>query len=230
MDIDTGQSSKDAGKELLESILRNGIASTSSDAANLASTYFSTRVEGKKLALANLDRSRPIPKSHTIAHRQIQRRDERLLKKTRSQAIYSNEDKGKRKEEDDQKKPFSRRKRKRLGLEDIDENLSYEIMTPIHRLWVEYIHRLIGLIDENGRVLSNQFQVSRDYQNGESLEVSLNSNNITAFQTSLVKADFCGASIRGERILVQARHEADSDIDSDKSAESILGRHRRSCS
>lgn len=198
MDADTGQSSKQAGRELLESIFRDGTPATSANAAHLASTHFG-RIEGKRLQLGNVDRARPVPGLKTRAHHQIQRRDQRLIKKKRRhQTTSSSLIEGKGKEREQEQKPFSRRERQRLGLEKIDENLSYEMMAPIRHLWLDYIHRLVGLVDENGAVQCNQFRRSKVAGKDGPVEVTLNANNVAAFQTSLVKADFCGAPMRGQ--------------------------------
>ena len=198
MDANTGQSSKRAGKQLLESIFHDGTPSTSANAAHLASVYFAGRMEGKRLQLGNIDRTRPVFGPNTLGHHQIQRRDQRLIKKRRRQLSLPSSVKGKGKEKQEEQKPFSRRERQRLGLETIDENLSYEIMAPVHQLWLEYIHRLVAFIDENGVVQSNQFKWTTAEGKDGPVQVIMSANNVAAFQTSLVKADFCGALMRGE--------------------------------
>lgn len=189
--MEAGQSSKQFGKDLLESILNDGTASASYNSSASAAAYFTSRVEGRRLQLANQDRSRPVAGVDTLAHHQIQKRDKRVVKKQRRDNLHYIE-KGKQREE---RKPMSRRQRKRQGLDTMDENLSFEILAPIHQLWLDYIHRLMGFVDENGLIQNNQLQVI--HQDGQ-IEVSLSANAMNSFQSSIVKADFCGAPVRGE--------------------------------
>lgn len=183
------------GEQLLESILKDGRKSTSTQ-AGLAAGYFSSRIEGKRLQLANQDRARPVAATDTLGHHQIQKRNKRLLKKKSHYARGDSKGKINCRNIKEEKVPLSRRERQRLGLEVTDENLTFESLIPIHQLWLDYIHRLLGFIDENGSVQSNQVQVANGGQNDG--EVTISPNALNAFQSSLVKADFCGAPLRGE--------------------------------
>lgn len=192
---------KTFGRELLEIILKDGTPSTSAQAGVMAAGYHASRVEGKRLPLGNPDRPRPASAIGSAAHGQIQRRNKRLLsrdlggQRVRGGAT-GHVEKGTREEK--RPPPFSRRERQRLGLEDVDTSLTYESMLPIHQLWLGYIHRLLGFIDEKGAPQSSQFQIVGGKQSGEGGDDVVLSNNATnAFQASLVKADLCGAPLRG---------------------------------
>lgn len=182
---------KDFGQDLLHSILNNGIASTSSQSGTTAANLFDSRVAGRRLQLANIDRARPVPPVGSLGHYQIQKRDNRLIKKARR-----NVKKGPPPTKQKQLQ-LSRRERQRLGFEKIDKSITYDKLVSIHQLWLDYIHRLLGFIDENGSVQSNQVQVTGASNEVHDKQVTLNANAVNAFQTSLVKADLCGAPLRG---------------------------------
>lgn len=196
--MEAGQSSKQYGRELLESILNDGTAaSTSKDTGASSAVYFTSRVEGRRLQLGNQDRSRPVARIDTLAHHQIQKRDKRVLKKKTKNGTLHQYEKGKQREE---RKPMSRRQRQRQGLDTMDDQLSFETLEPIHQLWLDYIHRFMGFIDENGLIqTNNHFSIVHE-RNGQP-HISLNANAINSFQSSIVKADFCGAPIKSEFVI-----------------------------
>jgi hypothetical protein len=220
---------KPFGEDLLRSILADG-SEKNNEQIGLAASYFGSRVEGKRLQLANQDRRRPVAGIDTLGHHQIEKRNKRILKKRR-QSTHTPHHKVK-----NEKVAMSRRERQRLGLENWDENITYESLLPVHNLWVEYIHRLLGLIDENCHTQTNQFHYTKGSQ-GEKEEVTVNSSVINTFQTNIVKADLCGALVRGGleivlfcfvlSILTNPCVFTTSDFDSVKSIESIAGRNRR---
>lgn len=174
------------GTQLLESILNDGTASTSANASRDASSYYHFRVDGKRVQLGNLDRSAPTPKVGSAASRQIEKRNQRLEKKYKK--LHQDIPRDVMKKEES--RALSRRERKAAGLEKIDP-ITYEQLIPIHHLWKGYIQRLLGLVDEHGFAVQSQF--TRQGQ-----DLCLIPSALNAFQTSLVKADFCGASMRGE--------------------------------
>ncbi|UZJ56359.1 hypothetical protein CBS101457_005679 [Exobasidium rhododendri] len=187
--------SKPFGEELLESILRDG-ADVDSNHAEMAASYFSSRVQGKRVQLGNIDRPRQGPKTNSLAHHQIEKRNERLLKKEKKTKRGHKMKEFKK----DEKVQLSRRERQRLGMEKIDDNVTYESLLPVHQLWLDYILRLLDFVDENGAVRSNQIHQITGGVEGEG-KLAIASNTITAFQTSLMKADLCGAPLRVTKAL-----------------------------
>lgn len=157
-----------------------------------ASQAFHARVQGKRVTLANLDRERPAAKEGTLAHRQVLRRNARLLK--RETSIRGRRARDGIQSSERSRKPLSRRQRKLRGLEQVDEDVSYESLSPVHDLWLAYIHRLMGLVDADGKSnLGNMLQISG--QEGRQT-IGVASSSQTAFQNAIVKADFVGAPIR----------------------------------
>lgn len=228
--MEAGQSSKQYGRELLESILNDGTASTSKVTGASSAMYFTSRVEGRRLQLGNQDRSRPVARIDTLAHHQIQKRDKRVLKKKTKNGTLHQYEKGKQREE---RKPMSRRQRQRQGLDTMDDQLSFETLEPIHQLWLDYIHRFMGFIDENGLIqTNNHFSIVHE-RNGQP-HISLNANAINSFQSSIVKADFCGAPIKSEFVISlhsiyphRCVHHYAFFFHSNTSAQSITCRDRR---
>ncbi|PWZ03141.1 hypothetical protein BCV70DRAFT_12155 [Testicularia cyperi] len=87
-------------------------------------------------------------------------------------------------------KPLSRSQRKRMGLEDIDQGIHYDLIRPLHTLWCSYIQQLLNIVamDSKGTLVPNpHFDVKQ-------LSV-MSSGNVTAIQASLIKADLCGAEV-----------------------------------
>ncbi|PWN50314.1 hypothetical protein IE53DRAFT_344349 [Violaceomyces palustris] len=88
------------------------------------------------------------------------------------------------------KKPLSRRRRKEMGLEELDPNISYSLLEPLHNLWCTYIQQLLSMVvlDQDGRLRPNpSFHL-------QSL-VTMASGSVSTIQASLIKADFCGAEL-----------------------------------
>ncbi|CDS01339.1 related to POP4-protein involved in processing of tRNAs and rRNAs [Sporisorium scitamineum] len=87
-------------------------------------------------------------------------------------------------------KSLSRSRRKRMGLEQVDANISYELVKPLHDMWRSYIQQLLNIVAMNGKgqlVPNPQF-------NPENL-AQMSSGTVGAIQASLIKADLCGAEI-----------------------------------
>lgn len=87
-------------------------------------------------------------------------------------------------------KQLSRRKRKHLGLEDIDDDVNIELLKPLHRLWCSYIQQLLNMVvlNNNGDLAPNT------HFDSTNLNV-MSAGNVTAVQASLIKADLCGAEL-----------------------------------
>ncbi|KAJ9477577.1 RNases MRP/P 32.9 kDa subunit [Pseudozyma hubeiensis] len=88
------------------------------------------------------------------------------------------------------KKSLSRSQRKRMGLEEVDANISYHLVRPLHDMWRSYIQQLLNIVAMNskGQLVPNpQFDA-------ESL-ATMSSGTVSAVQASLIKADLCGAEI-----------------------------------
>lgn len=88
--------------------------------ASHADAYYSERIAGKYLQLANLDRSRPKPEQGSIPFSKIHRRNQRVQRKGLQPRPI-------RRHKDDNcdpkiKTPLSRRQRKDRGMEEVDEN------------------------------------------------------------------------------------------------------------
>ncbi|KAJ1032641.1 hypothetical protein NDA16_000664 [Ustilago loliicola] len=87
-------------------------------------------------------------------------------------------------------KPLSRSQRKRMGLEQVDTNISYELVKPLHEMWRSYIQQLLNIVAMNskGQLVSNpQFDPKH--------LATMSSGTVSAIQASLIKADLCGAEI-----------------------------------
>ena len=223
------------GEKILEAILREG-RSGQNGVDGAAAGLFASRVQDKRLQLANQDRARFVARPDSLAHRQQAKRDKRVVKqrgrglRQSSPALAAHESG----EKGEERGPLSRRHRQRLGLEETDWNLTFESLAPIHQLWLDYIHRLLGFIDEKGAVQSNQFRLKRGID-GASDEVSMNANAVTAFQTSVVKADLCGAPMRGQQAgCSMSMTSPSADLLppslSHTRSESLPCRHRGACS
>lgn len=88
------------------------------------------------------------------------------------------------------RKPLSRTQRKRMGLEDVDSNISYDLVKPLNEMWRSYIQQLLNIVSMNskGQLVPNpQFDAKH-------LAV-MSSGTVSAIQASLIKADLCGAEI-----------------------------------
>lgn len=88
------------------------------------------------------------------------------------------------------RKPLSRAQRKRMGLEQVDANISYELVKPLRDMWRSYIQQLLNIVAMNGKgqlVPNPQF----DPKN----LTTMSSGTVSAVQASLIKADLCGAEI-----------------------------------
>lgn len=88
--------------------------------ASHADAYYSERIAGKYLQLANLDRSRPKPEQGSIPYSKIHRRNQRVQRKSLQPCPI-------RRHKDDNcdpkiKTPLSRRQRKDRGMEEVDAN------------------------------------------------------------------------------------------------------------
>lgn len=178
------------------SILTEGgptLSPSTSSTANAAQA-FNTRVQDKRITLENLDRSRPVPPPGSTAAQKIRKRETRLIRKSKrrttpsARAVKAIEAQNKLKQSD---KPLSRRQRKRIGLDEIDENVTYESLLQVHNLWLGYIQSLLGLVDQHGQINRSIIQTSSN-----SSQASINSANQSAIQGTIVKADFTGAPIR----------------------------------
>lgn len=87
-------------------------------------------------------------------------------------------------------KQLSRSQRKRLGLEDVDDYVTFDLIKPLHDLWCSYIQQLLNMV-----VLNGQGElVPNPYFDASSLSV-MSSGNVAAVQASLIKADLCGAEL-----------------------------------
>lgn len=183
-------------RNVFVSILTEGgptLSPSTSSTAN-AIQAFKTRVQDKRLTLENLDRTRPVPAPDSLAAKKIRMREKRLIKKTKrrttpsakSAVIMENENRF-----DQSDKPLSRRQRKTIGLDEVDENITYESLLQVHYLWLGYIQSLLGLIDQNGQI--NQSIIQKP---SNSLHASINLTNQSNIQSTIVKADFTGAPIR----------------------------------
>lgn len=87
-------------------------------------------------------------------------------------------------------KPFSRSQRKRMGLEQVDANISYDLVKPLHEMWRSYIQQLLNIVAMNskGQLVPNpQFDPKQ--------LATMSSGTVSAIQASLIKADLCGAEI-----------------------------------
>jgi RNase P/RNase MRP subunit p29 len=183
-------------RNVFVSILTEGgptLSPSTSSAANAAQA-FNTRVQDKRITLENLDRARPIPPPGSVAAQKIQKREKRLIRKSKrrttpsANALRTIEIEGKFNQSD---KPLSRRQRKRVGLDEVDENITYESLLQVHHLWLGYIQRLLGLVDQNDQINQNIIQTSSNSSNA-----LINPANQSAIQSTIVKADFTGAPIR----------------------------------
>ncbi|KAN0060632.1 RNase P/RNase MRP complex subunit [Thecaphora frezii] len=87
-------------------------------------------------------------------------------------------------------KPLTRSQRKRLGLEEVDDNVGYDLMLPLHRMWCSYIQQLLNLtvLDAEGKAVPNPHFQPANLAN-------VVSNAVAGMQGSLVKADLCGALV-----------------------------------
>lgn len=88
------------------------------------------------------------------------------------------------------KKPLSRSQRKRMGLEQVDSNISYELVKPLHDMWRSYIQQLLNIVAINGKG-----QLVPNTQFDERNLATMSSGTVSAVQASLIKADLCGAEI-----------------------------------
>lgn len=98
-----------------------------------AALHYTQRVQERRLTLANPDRARPAPESGTLAERQVRRRDARVTKRAlgvlrRRERGAGKEKEGKRRKVErgsstkkGEKVGLSRRERRELGLEVVDE-------------------------------------------------------------------------------------------------------------
>ncbi|SNX82529.1 related to POP4 - protein involved in processing of tRNAs and rRNAs [Melanopsichium pennsylvanicum] len=87
-------------------------------------------------------------------------------------------------------KPLSRSQRKRMGLEQVGVNISYELVKPLHDMWRSYIQQLLNIVAMNGKgqlVPNPQFDPRQ--------LATMSSGTVSAIQASLIKADLCGAEI-----------------------------------
>ncbi|SPO22542.1 related to POP4 - protein involved in processing of tRNAs and rRNAs [Ustilago trichophora] len=87
-------------------------------------------------------------------------------------------------------KSLSRSQRKRMGLEQIDANISYELVKPLHDMWRSYIQQLLNIVAMNGKgqlVPNPQFDPKQ--------LATMSSGTVSAIQASLIKADLCGAEV-----------------------------------
>lgn len=88
------------------------------------------------------------------------------------------------------RKPLSRSQRKRMGLEQVDTNISYELVQPLHEMWRTYIQQLLNIVamTSKGQLVSNpQFDPKH--------LTTMSSGTVSAMQASLIKADLCGAEV-----------------------------------
>lgn len=88
------------------------------------------------------------------------------------------------------RKPLSRSQRKRMGLEQVDTNISYELVKPLHEMWRSYIQQLLNIVAMNskGQLVPNpQFDPKH--------LATMSSGTVGAIQASLIKADLCGAEL-----------------------------------
>lgn len=88
------------------------------------------------------------------------------------------------------KKSLSRSQRKRMGLEQVDANISYHLVRPLHDMWRSYIQQLLNIVAMNskGQMVPNpQFDAKN--------LATMSSGTVSAVQASLIKADLCGAEI-----------------------------------
>ncbi|TKY84981.1 hypothetical protein EX895_006061 [Sporisorium graminicola] len=85
---------------------------------------------------------------------------------------------------------LSRSRRKRMGLEQVDANISYELVKPLHDMWRSYIQQLLNIVAMNskGHLVPNpQFDPRNLAQ--------MSSGTVSAIQAALIKADLCGAEV-----------------------------------
>ncbi len=88
------------------------------------------------------------------------------------------------------RRALSRTQRKRLGLEDVDAHITYDLVRPLHDLWRTYIQQLLNIVALNGRgelVANPQFDARH--------LATMSSGTVSAIQASLIKADLCGAEV-----------------------------------
>lgn len=88
------------------------------------------------------------------------------------------------------RKSLSRSQRKRMGLERVDANISYELVRPLHDMWCSYIQQLLNVVAMNskGQLVANpQFEPKH--------LATMSSGTVSAIQASLIKADLCGAEV-----------------------------------
>lgn len=88
------------------------------------------------------------------------------------------------------RQPLTRSQRKRMGLEQVDANISYELVQPLHDMWRSYIQQLLNIVALNGKgqlVPNPQFDPRH--------LTTMSSGTVSAIQASLIKADLCGAEI-----------------------------------
>lgn len=100
-----------------------------------SNAHYEERIAGKRLQLANLDRPRPVNAEDSVAGQKLKKRDSRLVKKVQrdrnhllSSGLAREHSKSKKKESNRQRhraegRPLSRRQRKLMGLERVDENI-----------------------------------------------------------------------------------------------------------
>lgn len=184
-------------RDVFISILTEGGPTHSSSTSSVANAAqaFNSRIQDKRLNLENLDRARPIPAHDSLAAQKIRRRDARLIKKSRRRLTPSLKATAtaieKERNDTTSNKPLSRRQRKRIGLDEVDDKITYESLLQVHNLWLGYIQRLLGLIDQNDQI-NPSFLAS----SSSSASPTLSSANQSAIQSTIVKADFSGAPIR----------------------------------
>ncbi|GAC97116.1 potential RNAseP/MRP complex component [Pseudozyma hubeiensis SY62] len=88
------------------------------------------------------------------------------------------------------RKSLNRSQRKRMGLEQVDANISYHLVKPLHDMWRSYIQQLLNIVAMNGKgqlVPNAQFDAKN--------LATMSSGTVSAAQASLIKADLCGAEI-----------------------------------
>lgn len=88
------------------------------------------------------------------------------------------------------RKQLSRSQRKRSGLESVDDNVTIDLIQPLHDLWCSYVQQLLNMV-----VLNNQGNLVPNTQFDSKNLCIMSSGNVTAVQASLIKADLCGAEL-----------------------------------
>ena len=205
---------KPHGEQLLTSILQDVVTPSQINA------LYSERLRDKKLQLANPDRPRPVSTDPKAASKLRKRRKrvkmelaqmkririqstgqdptevadrQRQLASVKRELVRASRPSSGKKRNESGSTPLSRAQRKRLGLEQVDRNVSYQLILPLNKLWSSYIQQLLNITtaDSKGNITPNpQFSV-------QSLN-TMGSGAVSSVQASLMKADLCGAHIQGE--------------------------------